>query len=82
MGQTIVCSYKIQEDIESEYDINIDGNYNEDKHRKINMSITVESNFPIFNNRSVIQSDHFIKQNDFTIAKDKDILKERDYEIK
>lgn len=61
MGQSIICSYKIQEDIESEYDINIDGSYNEDKHRKVSMSITVESNFPIFNNRSVIQNDHFIR---------------------
>lgn len=61
MGQSIVCSYKIQEDIESEYDINIDGSYSDDKHRKVSMSITVESNFPIFNNRSVIQNDHFIR---------------------
>jgi len=73
MGQSIVCSYKIQEDIESEYDINIDGNYGDDKHRKVSMSITVESNFPIFNNRSVIQNDHLIRTTQGEINVDADL---------
>lgn len=62
LGQTIVCSYKIQENLETDYSINIDGAYSDDKYRKINLSLEIETNYPIYNNRSVIQNDHYIKQ--------------------
>lgn len=67
MGQTIICSYKIPENLENEFNINIDGSYSDDKHRKISISLEVETNIPVFNNRSVIQNDHIIKNTSFTI---------------
>lgn len=67
MGQQITCSYKMPEAMDTEYTVTIDGNYSDDKTKKISVSIEVETNFPIYNNRSVIQTDHYIKQTGFKI---------------
>lgn len=82
MGQSILCSYKMPDSFEGDYSMTIDGTYSDNKSRKLSLNLEIETNFPIYNNRSVIQADHMIKQTDFDIADDKEILKERDYEIK
>lgn len=82
MGQSITCSYRIPESFEGDFTVTIDGAYSDNKNRKLSLNLEVETNFPIYNNRSVIQADHIIKQTDFDITKDKEVLKEREYEIK
>lgn len=61
MGQQIACSYKMPESFDSDYTVTVDGNYSDDKVKKISVNIEVETNFPIYNNRSVIQADNYIK---------------------
>ena len=81
MGQSILCSYKIPESMEGEYSVALDGAYSDNRSRKISLNIEIETNFPIFNNRSVIQSDNVIKQTDFDIHSQTENLKPRKYEI-
>ena len=80
MGQQITCSYRIPDSFESDYSITLDGNYSDDKLRKINLSIEVETNFPIFNNRSIIRTDHYIKQPDYNISSKKEQLYPQNHE--
>lgn len=82
MGQSILCSYKIPESFEGDFSITLDGAYSDNKSRKMSLSIEVETNFPVFNNRSIIQSDNIIKTTDFNIHSQAEDLKPRKYEIK
>lgn len=82
MGQSILCSYKIPESFEGDFSITLDGAYSDNKSRKMTLSVEIETNFPIFNNRSIIQSDNIIKATDFDIHSHTEDLKPRKYEIK
>lgn len=82
MGQSILCSYKIPESFEGDFSITLDGAYSDNKSRKMSLSIEIETNFPVFNNRSIIQSDNIIKTTDFDIHPQVENLKPRKYEIK
>lgn len=81
MGQSILCSYRIPESFEGDFSITLDGAYSDNKSRKLALNIELESNFPVFNNRSIIQSDNIIKNTDFDIQHKEEILKPRKYEI-
>lgn len=81
MGQSILCSYKIPESFEGDFNVTLDGAYSDNKSRKISLNVEIETNYPIFNNRSIIQADDFIKNTDFDIQHQKEILKPRKYEI-
>jgi hypothetical protein len=59
----------------------LDGAYSDNKSRKLSLNIELESNFPVFNNRSIIQSDNIIKNTDFDIQNKEEILRPRKYEI-
>ena len=82
MGQSILCSYKIPESFEGDFSITLDGAYSDNKSRKMSLSIELETNFPVFNNRSIIQSDNIIKTTDFDIHPQVENLKPIKYEIK
>ena len=82
MGQSILCSYRIPESLEGDFSIALDGAYSDNKSRKLSVNIELETNFPIFNNRSIIQADNIIKKIDFDINKGEEILKQRKYETK
>ena len=82
MGQSILCSYKIPESFEGDFSITLDGAYSDNKSRKLALNIELETNFPVFNNRSIIQSDNIIKNTDFDIQNKEEILKPRKYETK
>ena len=82
MGQSILCSYRIPESLEGDFSITLDGAYSDNKSRKLSINIELETNFPIFNNRSIIQADNIIKKIDFDINKGEEILKQRKYETK
>lgn len=64
MGQSIDCSYKIPDNLDGESNLDFDLNTTEDKRRKMSLSIEVETNMPIFFDRTVITTDKFIRHVD------------------
>ena len=53
MGQKIKCSYKIPEAFGEEHSMEIDGSLSDGKEHKLNLSIELETNMPIFENRTI-----------------------------
>lgn len=62
MGQNIKASYVIPETMDTEYNIQIEGTTSDVKDRKISLSLTVETYLPVYDIRTVIQNDHFIRE--------------------
>ena len=60
MGQVIKCSYKIPESYQGEWMTEMDGLTQDSKNKKLNLSIELESNFPIFDGRTIMDSSHYI----------------------
>lgn len=60
MGQTIEASYKVPTSYSHEKNITFDGGTTEQKLRTIDLSLDVETNIPIFDERTVIENDKFI----------------------
>lgn len=56
MGQNIKCSYKIPESFSDEHTIDIDGSLSDNREHSLNLSIEVETNMPVFNNRTIMPS--------------------------
>lgn len=54
MGQKIKCSYKIPDNFGSEHTMELDGSITDNREHNLNLSIEVESNIPIFNNKTVM----------------------------
>lgn len=61
LGQTIQASYKVPTSYDHEKDIAFDGGSTEQKVRTISLSIDIETNMPVFDEKTVILSDEFIK---------------------
>ena len=57
MGQTIQASYKVPTSFSDEKNITFDGGTTEQKLRSIELSLEVETNLPVFNERTVIEND-------------------------
>lgn len=53
MGQKIKCSYKIPESFGEEHTMDIDGAMGDTRTHSLNLSVELESNFPVFNNRTI-----------------------------
>jgi hypothetical protein len=53
MGQKIKCSYKIPESFGEEHTMELDGAITDNRDHSLNLSIELESNIPIFNNRTI-----------------------------
>lgn len=60
MGQKITCSYRIPEAFNDEHSMDIDGSMSDSRNHELNLSIEVESNFPVFNNRTIMPADKII----------------------
>ena len=60
MGQKIKCSYKIPEAFSEEHTMDIDGSFSDNREHTLSLSIEVESNIPIFNNRTIMSADNII----------------------
>lgn len=60
MGQKIKCSYKIPESFSDEHTMDIDGSFSDSKTRNLSLSIEVETNMPIFNNRTIVSATNII----------------------
>lgn len=54
MGQKIKCSYKIPENFSEEHTMEIDGATSDNRYHSLNLSIEVETNIPVFNNKTII----------------------------
>jgi hypothetical protein len=57
MGQTIQASYKVPTSFSDEKNITFDGGTTEQKLRSIELSLEVETNMPVYNERTVIEND-------------------------
>ena len=60
MGQKIKCSYKIPDSFGEEHTMDIDGALSDGREHTLNLSVEVETNIPIFNNRTIIPADNII----------------------
>ena len=60
MGQKIKCSYKIPESFGEEHTMELDGALSEGREHSLTLSLEVESNIPIFNNRTIMPGDKII----------------------
>lgn len=56
MGQKIKCSYKIPESFGEEHTMELDGAMSENREHSLSLSLEVESNIPIFNNKTIMPS--------------------------
>lgn len=77
MGQHIKCSYVIPETMDTEYNIQIEGNTSDLKDRKISLSLNVETYLPVYDIRTVAQNDHFIRNIKYNTNTDKQILESK-----
>jgi hypothetical protein len=57
LGQKIKCSYKIADSYDDEHQMELDGAMSDGKEHKMNMTIEIESNMPVFSNRTIISGD-------------------------
>lgn len=60
MGQKIKCSYKIPEAFSDEHTMDIDGAYGDNRDHSMSLSIEVEGNMPVFNNRTIVDATKII----------------------
>lgn len=60
LGQKIKCSYKIPESFGDEHTVEIDGSITDSRDHHLNLSLEVESNFPVFNNKTIASADRII----------------------
>ena len=60
MGQSIICSYTIPTDIDNEYMTELDGTTQDNKLRTTELQLEIETNFPVWEPRTMIMSDNYI----------------------
>lgn len=56
MGQKIKCSYKIPDSFDEEHSMDIDGAMSDNRSHSLSLSIELETNMPIFNNKTIMGS--------------------------
>ena len=61
MGQKISCSYKIPDSFSEEHTMDIDGALSDNREHSLSLSVEVETNIPIFNNRTIMPSNIITK---------------------
>jgi hypothetical protein len=66
MGQNIRCSYVLPESYDQEYMVDFSGNATDDRRRKINMELEVETYIPIYNEKTVIPGDQYIRKFEYS----------------
>lgn len=60
LGQTITSSYQVPTGYNPEVNITFDGATTDSKYRVLSISLEVESNFPYYNNRTVVENSNTI----------------------
>ena len=77
LGQVIICSYTVPETADPEYNIQIEGTTSDSKDRKISLSLTVETYLPVYDPKTVMQNDHYIRDTQNTISDKIQLLSKR-----
>lgn len=54
LGQVITCSYKIPESYQGEHMTDLDGMTQDNRSKTITLSLEIESNLPVFENRTIM----------------------------
>ena len=62
MGQNILCSYKLPENFTEEHMMEIDGQTQDSKYKRLNLNVEVETNLPIFNPQTIISAEDYISE--------------------
>ena len=62
MGQTIQASYKVPTSFQGEKNVTFDGGTTEQKLRTISLTLEIETNMPVYNNRTAVCNAYFIQQ--------------------
>lgn len=62
LGKTITSSYKLNESQEIEKNISIDGGTTDSKLKIVSMDFEVETNFPVFEPRTVMDNGNIIRK--------------------
>lgn len=60
LGQKIKCSYKIPEAFDGEHQMDIDGTFSDSREHKLSLSIELETNMPIYDNKTIVSTDNII----------------------
>ena len=56
MGQKIKCSYKIPDSFDEEHSMELDGAMSDNRLHSLSVSIELETNMPIFNNKTIMEN--------------------------
>jgi hypothetical protein len=56
MGQKIKCSYKIPDSFDEAHSMEIDGAMSDNRSHSLSLSIELETNMPIFNNKTIMEN--------------------------
>lgn len=59
MGQLIQCSYSIPESFDGEHLMEMDGSTQDDKLHKLSLSLEVETNIPVYSQRTIMHADQY-----------------------
>ena len=70
MGQKIECSYKIPDSFDGEHQMDIDGSLSDVREQQMTLSIEVETNMPIYSNRTMVLADKIITKTKTNITTD------------
>lgn len=57
LGQNIVCSYKIPDSFGDEHTMDLDGAFQDNRNHTLTLSLEVETNMPVFSNRTIVNTD-------------------------
>ena len=60
LGQKIMCSYKIPDSFGEEHTMEIDGALTDNRTHTLSLSLEVETNMPVFENRTIMCADKYI----------------------
>jgi hypothetical protein len=60
MGQKIKCSYKIPDSFDGEHQMDLDGSISDGREHTMSMSVEVETNMPVFSNKTMVLADKII----------------------
>lgn len=60
MGQKIKCSYKIPDSFDGEHQMDLDGSISDGREHTMSMSVDVETNMPVFSNKTMALADKII----------------------
>lgn len=60
LGQSITCSYTLPSSFDEDHLMELSGSTNENKNKTLNLSLEVESNLPIYDNKTAMSGDRVI----------------------